>query len=312
MGTFFDSSDMLKKIYSWRKRLLIVLVGSICASVIISFIITPRYRSEAIIYPSNLGQYSDEAPSEQLLQFLVSDEMMDKLINSMDLNNHYDLKTGTPRSRMLVKKLLRENLKIRKTEYGSINMKCVDTDPQVASNLLDTLISLVHKKIHLTHMVELGKRIFSAKEELELKSIEMDSITKRLDYFRDNFGIINYGVQTEEVYEVYYAIKGAPKVGSKEIDEVTKLVEDIKLNGNEQNKYSVLGNAALEDFIGLKRHYEKLLEESRFERVYVNVVSAPHPAEVRYYPVRWLIVLSITISSLFLAILISFIKDYDK
>ncbi|NQY10391.1 MAG: hypothetical protein HRT71_12865 [Flavobacteriales bacterium] len=312
MSNFFDSSDILKQLFEWRKRLIIVAVIAGAVSAGVSLIITERFKAEAVIYPSNLSSYSVEAPTEQLLQFLHSEELIDQLIKSFDLGEHYEIDLNKKNARTEIKGLLKESLNIKKTEYESISMSCIDTDPQMASRILDSLLIFVHDKIQDIHIIQLNKSINSVKKEMNIKKSELDSVNRKLVYYRDEYGIINYDVQTEQIYTVYYAIKGDSKVKPKEVAKVEKMLNDIRVHGGAQNEYSTFAVAAMEDYVGLKRHYEKLMETSRFEKVYVNIVSAPQTPEKRHSPLRMLIVLFSTITSLFLAIVVSYMMENDN
>ena len=60
-----------------------------------SFFIPPQYKSEVVLYPSNLGQYSTESSTEQLLQFFYGNDIRDSIIAKYDLINHYDIDTAS-------------------------------------------------------------------------------------------------------------------------------------------------------------------------------------------------------------------------
>ena len=47
-----ESIRLLAKIYTWRKKLLIVSLIAAIVSLIISFIVSPQYKATAIVFPS--------------------------------------------------------------------------------------------------------------------------------------------------------------------------------------------------------------------------------------------------------------------
>ena len=225
---------------------------------------------------------------------------------------HFEVDLTGKNARSEVNNIIKEALSVGKTEFESIRLEYLDADPQVASNVLDTLIVLVQEQIRSIHNNHFENSIRSVKKEMDLKRMEIDSFKNKLRFYEEEYGIVNYEVQTEELYAVYYSIKGDPKVGKKELDEVSKLIEVLKKHGGAQDTYARLSIAAQEDFISLKRHYEKLVETLEFKKIYVNVVSSATPAEKKHYPIRWLIVLSITMSSFFLALIVSYLLENGR
>ena len=70
---------------------LLAIVFSILFSS--SYFIPPQYKAEAVLYPSNLGQYSTESSTEQLLQFFYGNDIRDSIVAKFDLINHYKIDT---------------------------------------------------------------------------------------------------------------------------------------------------------------------------------------------------------------------------
>jgi hypothetical protein len=68
-NTIFNSQFILDILNRYRKPLIIIGVVSALAGVVFSmpYFMPPRFKSNAIIYPSNLISYSSESPTEQML-----------------------------------------------------------------------------------------------------------------------------------------------------------------------------------------------------------------------------------------------------
>src|SRR4051812_47029518 len=92
---FFNSYDLLQLVHRWRKHLLVVGLISLAASVIFTSpaFIKPKYKSFAIVYPSNLIAYSTESATEQMLQLAQSYDIRNKIIRTFNLYQHYDIDT---------------------------------------------------------------------------------------------------------------------------------------------------------------------------------------------------------------------------
>src|SRR3954465_6632549 len=92
---FFNSYDLIQLVYKWRKQLIIVGLISLGASILFSspMFIKPKYKSFAIVYPSNLIAYSTESATEQMLQLAQSYDIRNKIIDNFHLYNHYNIDT---------------------------------------------------------------------------------------------------------------------------------------------------------------------------------------------------------------------------
>ena len=118
-NTFFNSIELLQLVKKWKKHLIIVGVISLLGSIIFSspYFIKPKYKSFALIYPSNLIAYSTESPTEQMLQLAQSYDIRNKIIASFNLYKHFDLDTTKVKSYLSkIYQLYEENIIIKKTE----------------------------------------------------------------------------------------------------------------------------------------------------------------------------------------------------
>lgn len=105
-----ESIKLLAKIYTWRKKLLIVTLIAVIVSVAVSFIISPQYKATAIVFPSRTFSVSkllieqnqgaqedymdlgDEDDAEKLLQILNSSEIRSKIADEYDLWANWQIK----------------------------------------------------------------------------------------------------------------------------------------------------------------------------------------------------------------------------
>src|ERR1051325_11180077 len=125
-----QSINISKELVRWRKHLFIVGLIALVASVIFSgpAFIKPRFKSFAILYPVNLQTYSQESPTENMIQLLESSDIQDQLIRDFNLYSHYEIDTtDNEHMRTDVMKVLEDNVSVKKTEYESVEIKVYDT-----------------------------------------------------------------------------------------------------------------------------------------------------------------------------------------
>ena len=92
-NSFLNSIELISLLNRWKKQLMIVAGISLLASIIFSspMFIKPKFKSTAIVYPSNLIAYSTESATEQMLQICQSSTIRDQIIRSFNLLQHYDI-----------------------------------------------------------------------------------------------------------------------------------------------------------------------------------------------------------------------------
>ena len=167
----FESNDLLYKVFRYRKPLLIITLIGFVAATIVSFCITPLFKSEVVIFPApslstsqeliatqNAAKkesiFGEDKETEQILQVLNSDELREKLISKYNLWHHYDLDSANishPNDKMLKK--FKKNISFRRTEYSAVEISVLDEYPDTAAliandiaGLIDTLMNGMEKR----------------------------------------------------------------------------------------------------------------------------------------------------------------------
>ena len=74
MDNYFNNNSLLKAIFKWKWHIIaLTLVAAILGAVFSGpTFITRKYKSEAILYPHGLSEFSDETYTEQMLQVMES------------------------------------------------------------------------------------------------------------------------------------------------------------------------------------------------------------------------------------------------
>ena len=92
----------------WAKRKILIIVTSagLVVSTLVAFLMTPLYRSTAIVFPAATStvsfseqrnakassmDFGEEEQAEQLIQILQSSKVRDKVVQQFDLMKHYEI-----------------------------------------------------------------------------------------------------------------------------------------------------------------------------------------------------------------------------
>jgi len=306
MENFFNNFKFIKLIIKWWKHLLIVLLLSLSLSILFScpWFIKPKYKSYAVLYPSNVQPYSNETSTELMLQLFNSDDIRDTLIKKFNLASHYDIDIS---NRYFYTRLIRKfesNVDIRKTEYESVIIEILDTDPQIACDMVKEMVNLFNKKARKLQKDKSEEVLKINKDQLDQKQVQLDTLKKKLDELRKNFGILDYTVQTKEASKAYYKSLGGGKNADLIPSTVSSMIKNLESEGGDFISFSSLYFAATDAYNKDKENYETTLRDVTKQLTYTNYVSSPMPSDKKTYPVRWLIVLISTVASMIFALIV--------
>lgn len=310
MKEIFDNSFVLKVIWKWKIHLLIIGATAIILASIFSspFFITPKFQSTGRLYPTNTRTYSEESESEQLIEILNSSDIKNRMIETFNLVDRYNIDIDDPYYKSKVQKKYNKYVDCKKTEYESIEINVIDEDPYIASSMVDSLISFYNQKVFAMRRelyIELAE---TYKRDLSNKLQEIDTLDRKMEILRVDYGLLSYGVQVEQTTMGYMTAlaDGAPE---KSIKAIEKVMNSLQQKGGE----FLLLEKKLQNDINirdtLQRRYEQSMSAATKRITYSTVVEKPFPADKKTYPVRWLIVFVSLLASEFLALVIAFFME---
>ncbi len=319
-----NSKGILFFIKKWRSVLITTGLLALISSVIFSLLIEDKYESSVILFPSTTTsisrallndenykekdflEFGEEEEAEQLIQLLNSDEIRDHIIKKFDLMNHYDINPDEEYRRT---KLIREyngNIDFFRTNFMSVKIEVLDTDPVYAANIANEIARMVDQvrdKMLKKHAIQ-GYEI--VKKEYETLLSEIGAIEDTLDMIRA-LGVQDYETQVEVLSEQYGAalVKGnmkAAKALENKLDTISKyggkylsLVQQMEY---EREKLSELR----------KVHAEaRVNAESSIDQTFI--VNDAYPSEKATYPIRWLIVVTSMLATFLFTLIVLILID---
>jgi capsular polysaccharide biosynthesis protein len=304
MSEYKNNSELLNLLLRWWKHLLGVALIALVLSAIFSspFIITPKYKSFAVLYPANIIPMGNETPTEQMLQVLESDVIRDSVTVVFNLYESYRIDQGGSSSTSDLIKQYQENVMFRKTEYESVVVEVLDKDPIQARDMVASIIFFFNKKERFLQQEKAMELVKILETQVSKKRAEMDSMETILTGIRQNYGILDYALQTEYATERYLEVISTPsrKMNAKEIE---PLLDALKEKGGEfmslnEHLWRVRGG-----YNDLKEQLEAAERDVEKNLTYCNVITNPVVADKKAYPIRWLIVAVSVLSTLLLSVL---------
>ena len=302
----FNTGSLYHLAIKWRWHLIaIAIISGLAATVFSSAsFIEPKFKSTAVVYPVNIVPYSNESATEQLLQLFQSADVKNKIIEKFDLANHYGLGDNSkePNSKLILE--FNDNVSINKTEFESVNIEILDKDPVKACSMVNQIISETNLKLRQLQREKSMEMHAMYEKQLEIKKQEIDTLKNQMSRLRVENNFIDIGAQAREV------TRG---VINAKTGEAARLQSKIQEVGAEYTSLDFRLEAALSYYTKTKATYDDVTGDLNKELTYTNVVTKPFVADIKAYPVRWIIVLSSIVASLFLGfIIISFSEGKKK
>lgn len=171
-----DSVNLINLLIRYWKALLITCIAAVIISAAISLTITPLFRSATVIYPTtNVVQsqtlfgiqststalFGDETATEKVLQILRSDNIKKYLVSKYDLMKHYGISENVKNKYTLLDARMNKYILSRKTQYNSIDITVLDSDPVIAAAMANDIarqIDTVFNQI----VKDAGRKSFNA------------------------------------------------------------------------------------------------------------------------------------------------------
>lgn len=315
MESQFYQINMLKLFMKWKLHLLVVVVVTAILAAFFSspIFIKPRFKSYAVVYPSNIAPYSEESETEQMLQIMQSKDIMDSIIKKFDLASHYEIDSSYKYFYSTISYIYSQNVKISKTPYEGVNIEVYDTDPLIAYKIVNSIIEMYNEKVRTLHEEKFLEVVRLFERALERKQGHIDSLINRLYALSTEYGLLDYDVQAEEISRGFLRTidgDGALRINTPEVMKLKKNIEEyggelVLLVNLIENEAGMLAS--------LQNEYE--LAYMNYDRrfTYTNMITKPYVADKKSYPVRWLIVVISVLSTFFLAlVVILIIENYKR
>ena len=314
----FETSDLI--LYLWKRKIPLILITLAAAviSTLISFTITPKFRSSVVLFPASespvsksllqanfqdrvgiLG-FGEEEQLERILQVLHSDDIRDHIIDQYKLMEHYEI---DPEGAFPFTKLYGEyssNIKFRRTEFNSIVIEVMDKDPQMAADIANDISALIDSTMNRMKR----DRAMKAFLLVEREYLESDRRARELNdsvALLNKLGIVTYDAQFERLTEAY------GKAITENNDEAARTIQNrMKELQNYTGPFVYYWNMWSNEAIrvrDLKAKYIEAKAETELSLSHVFVLDKAYKAEKKAYPKKSIIVMVATFATFVLAVI---------
>ncbi len=288
MDKEFNLVAAVRIVLKWKKPILIlVLVSGVVAGLFSVFVMDEYFLSWSTIYPTNQyvndrnvifnsmsssGQveyFGSKGDVNRVITIANSEPIIDYIIDSFKLVEHYKIDRKTAYWKTKVRKKFDKNYEAIKTEHDAIQISMFDTDPKLASDMVNAVVDKVDEE-NKSHVNETKKNLY------DLISAQITEQQKNVTTYGDTLAILS----------AQYKIKvssGAPGTVIVDGNDAVAIQKYKELLAKQENAEKELNNR-----INIKQQMEVALKSNSSS---LFVVEKATPADRREKPVRSLVVL---------------------
>ncbi|MBP5643136.1 MAG: hypothetical protein J6X10_02730 [Bacteroidales bacterium] len=306
MDNYFDNTSMIQTVLKWKWHIIIItLVAAILGAIFSgSMFITPLFKSEATVYPTHIEEYSDETITEQMLQIMQSQQIMDSVVDKFGLLEHYKIEKSYKYWNTALIGEYRSNVSISRTPYDAVTIKVYDSDPEIACAMVYEIVNQYNLIIEKLTKNQRGEQARMFKSTLKDNEIFLDSLRERLTTIGTEYGIVDVTSQSREITRAY--------LNNGKSDKLNELKENLETYGPEVNIINNLLEYASENYHKTKYDFERETRYCANNISFANMVSNPFVADKKAYPIRWVVVALSALCACFISILVIYVIENKK
>lgn len=297
--------EILRVLYSRRKHILLTTLVATLLVVAVTFVLKPKYRSVAYMYPANMVPFfmdlntNNVSETELLAQFFNSNDVRYGVQRKLRLDKHWGLDTTDVNFRTKFNDVYEEQITAKLTRFESLELNVLDVNPDTAQKIARTVIDEVNKVISRQHIQKFNEFISVNKAYLAAHSKTLDSLQQCMEVFTKKYHLIDMGSQMRYAAQNYYKLMAEGKENAR----VTESMNELAEHGPELFR---LGNAFQEEarlYATVENEVSKSIRDFNRKLTYMVVASEPTRPDVKYWPRRGVFAIIAAVSSFLLACL---------
>ena len=305
-----QSYDLISFLWKNKNPLITIGIIALLTSSIVSLLMDEKFESTVTLYPAktssvtfnevitedqSVSKFGENEEAEQMLQILESSSIRSKIIDKFNLLKHYEIDLESKYINTDLTKTYLENINFRRNNNGAVLITVLDKSPDTAA-LIANEIALLFDNTKNAMIHERALTDFKIKKE------KLDKITAQMQTLRDTMSkLSSLGVVTNDAYRAL--TEGYVNSKDSEVKKSfkTKMTMTEKY-GSLLKSFQVKVEFLSERLATIETSYEQAESDATSYLSHKFIVEKAYPAEKKAYPIRWLIVVLSTFSSVLLTI----------
>ena len=312
-----QSYDLISFLWKNKNPLITVGIVALVASSIVSLLMDEKFESTVTLYPAktssvtfnevitedqSVSKFGENEEAEQMLQILESSSIRSKIIDKFNLLKHYEIDLESKYINTDLTKTYLENINFKRNNNGAVLITVLDKSPDTAALIANEIASLFDN----TKNAMIHERALT---DFKIKKEKLDKITAQMQTLRDTMSkLSSLGVVTNDAYRAL--TEGY--VNSKDSEIKKSFKTKMKMTekyGSLLKSFQIKVEFLSERLATMETSYEQAESDATSYMSHKFIVEKAYPAEKKAYPIRWLIVVLSTFSSILLAIVGILVKN---
>jgi hypothetical protein len=253
--------------------------------------------------------FGGDGEIERMLQILRSNDIRDHVATKFNLMKHYKINATSPFPENQLSNKFRGNVKIRRTEFMSIEIGVLDTDPQMASDIANEITVYVDSIFHNMQRNRALNAFNIAKKEYESSQNDIRQFNDSLQQLRQK-GVMDYESQASALSTAY--ANALEHGNSQAVEAIKKQMNILAVYGGKYVELSGKLQSEIHRLGQLKEKYAsfKVNIENTFTQLFILDRARVEPKKVS--PQRSFIVIITTFSTFAISLILLLMIDNFK
>ncbi|HUX55127.1 MAG TPA: Wzz/FepE/Etk N-terminal domain-containing protein [Williamwhitmania sp.] len=314
--------------YAWKYRITLILV-TIAATIItygITQLITPLFKSTAVIYASSpvnsgkeaiegtasyrgIAEFGNEDEAEQLMEVVSSNTVKRKVASQLNLWEHYGIDTSNPLKNYYLENIISDNIKLSLSRFNALRIEVYDFNPAFSALLANTLATEADSAYRAARKTRTLAAYEVVKAQMLLAEKEYNNVVDSLIHYR-KLGVLDLTEQTRAIYRAKAEAVAQNKM--EEVERLNSMLKPLERYSAQNMGLEFRLENTLKEISILSQNLKVAQVEAEQDIPSIFVIDKAVAPEIKAYPKRMLISISTGIASFVLALFILMLSSYLK
>lgn len=317
MGKTDNLLDIIRLIYSKRRRILLICIAVGVLTALITLMMPNYYKATTTFYAASpdlskperifgyssydMNYYGSGLDVDRLMTIGFSNELAEFLIDSFNLYSHYDIDTEDPKAEFKIKEHLSSLYELVKTKYDAIELSIEDKDQAIVALMANAARAKINELAQKVIKNSQSQVINAYENSISEKQRELSVIADSLRKTRTKYGIFNTESQAEalsaivsktesnlirekERLRVLKQSRGVPRDTlaylNATVEALTKALESLTTN-DESSRFNLSNfNKGKEVVDQLNQSYDQLNKQVSYDMVRLEQIKTAYNSDI--------------------------------
>lgn len=210
-----DLLDVLRTLFRWKRIIVLACLIAAVGSAVIVLLLPVYYQATTVFYATSPDQatpellfgdgglvpqlYGNENDIDRIMTISESDDLVDFLVDSFRLFEHYHLAADSPRSQYNVRRYFRGLYDITKSKRDAIQLSIEDQDPELAAAIARAAREKINTMSQDLIKNSQRRSIAAFEGDILAKEEQIGVLSDTLQGLRQRYGIYNTEAQSESL-----------------------------------------------------------------------------------------------------------------